>query len=216
MFRPSSGSRLGRHPPDLEENNRVKLYPNGTGLSRNLLTHARQDGRIADMDADITCDLSERLLNAATLPALRAKWREEGKRVVFTNGCFDILHLGHVTYLSWARAQGDILVVGLNSDASVRRNKGPKRPIVGERDRAALLLSLRCVDYVCIFDEDTPYDLISLIVPDVLVKGRDWAGNVVGSDIVEAAGGRVALADLVAGRSTTGIIECVLDVYGQR
>lgn len=144
---------------------------------------------------------------------MREKWHEEGRRVVFTNGCFDILHLGHVTYLSCAKAQGDILVVGLNSDASVRRNKGPKRPIVGERDRAALLLALRCVDYVCIFDEDTPYELISQIVPDVLVKGRDWAGNVVGSDVVEAAGGRVALADLVDGRSTTGIIERVLEVY---
>lgn len=168
---------------------------------------------IVPMNAVMTDDCGGRLLDVAALRTMREKWHEEGRRVVFTNGCFDILHLGHVTYLSCAKAQGDILVVGLNSDASVRRNKGPKRPIVGERDRAALLLALRCVDYVCIFDEDTPYELISQIVPDVLVKGRDWAGNVVGSDVVEAAGGRVALADLVDGRSTTGIIERVLEVY---
>lgn len=148
------------------------------------------------------------------LKGLRAQWRKEGRKVVFTNGCFDILHLGHVTYLSWARQQGDLLVVGLNSDASVKRNKGPLRPIVCEEDRAALLLALKCVDCVCLFDEDTPLRLITEIVPDVLVKGRDWAGNVVGSDIVEAAGGCVKLADLVAGHSTTGIIERVLEVYG--
>lgn len=158
--------------------------------------------------------LSGKLITFDDIPSLRARWREEGRTVVFTNGCFDILHLGHVTYLSWAREQGDLLVVGINSDASVRRNKGPRRPIVCERDRAALLLALRCVDYVCIFDEDTPYNLISTLVPDVLVKGRDWAGNVVGTDVVEAAGGCVRLADLVPGHSTTGIIERVLEVYG--
>ena len=159
-------------------------------------------------------DFAGKLLTVDEIVPLRAKWREEGKKVVFTNGCFDILHLGHVTYLSWARAQGDLLIVGLNSDASVHRNKGPLRPIVCEQDRAALLLALRCVDYVCIFDEDTPLRLISEIVPNVLVKGRDWAGNVVGSDVVEAAGGCVRLADLVANHSTTGIIERVLQVYG--
>ena len=159
-------------------------------------------------------DYSGKLLTVDEIVPLRAKWREEGRKVVFTNGCFDILHLGHVTYLSWARAQGDLLIVGLNSDASVRRNKGPLRPIVCERDRAALLLALRCVDYVCLFDEDPPLRLITDIVPDVLVKGRDWAGNVVGSDVVEAAGGCVRLADLVANHSTTGIIERVLQVYG--
>ena len=159
-------------------------------------------------------DYSGKMVTVDEIVPLRAKWREEGRKVVFTNGCFDILHLGHVTYLSWARAQGDLLIVGLNSDASVRRNKGPLRPIVCERDRAALLLALRCVDYVCLFDEDTPLRLITDIVPDVLVKGRDWAGNVVGSDVVEAAGGCVRLADLVANHSTTGIIERVLQVYG--
>lgn len=159
-------------------------------------------------------DFPDKFVTLPQLKDLRAQWRKEGKKVVFTNGCFDILHLGHVTYLSWARNQGDLLVVGLNSDASVKRNKGPLRPIVCENDRAALLLALKCVDYVCLFDEDTPLNLITGLVPDVLVKGRDWAGNVVGSDVVEAAGGCVRLADLVAGHSTTGIIERVLEVYG--
>ena len=159
---------------------------------------------------------SGRYLTLEEMVAERQRLKAAGKRLVFTNGCFDILHLGHATYLAWARAQGDALVVAINTDASVRRNKGPKRPIVGQDDRAALLLALRCVDYVILFDEDTPERVISAIVPDVLVKGRDWAGNVVGSDIVEAAGGEVRLADLVAGRSTTGIIERVLDVYGAK
>lgn len=157
---------------------------------------------------------SGQMLTREEAVAARAKWRAEGRKVVFTNGCFDILHLGHVRYLSYARGLGDLLVVGVNSDASVKRNKGPRRPIVCQEDRAALLLALRCVDAVVFFDEDTPYDLIKTLVPDVLVKGRDWAGNVVGSDVVEAAGGRVELADLVAGHSTTGVIEKVLEVYG--
>ena len=163
-----------------------------------------------------TTPFSGRHLTLEEMVAERQRLKAAGKRLVFTNGCFDILHLGHATYLAWARAQGDALVVAINTDASVRRNKGPKRPIVGQDDRAALLLALRCVDYVILFDEDTPERVISAIVPDVLVKGRDWAGNVVGSDIVEAAGGEVRLADLVAGRSTTGIIERVLDVYGAK
>ena len=159
---------------------------------------------------------SGRYLTLEEMVAERQRLKAAGKRLVFTNGCFDILHLGHATYLAWARAQGDALVVAINTDASVRRNQGPKRPIVGQDDRAALLLALRCVDYVILFDEDTPERVIAAIVPDVLVKGRDWAGNVVGSDIVEAAGGEVRLADLVAGRSTTGSIERVLDVYGAK
>lgn len=156
-----------------------------------------------------------RLLTLGEMVAERARLKAAGKRLVFTNGCFDILHTGHATYLAWARAQGDALVVAINSDASVRRNKGPRRPIVCEADRAALLLALRCVDYVIVFDEETPLEAITALLPDVLVKGRDWAGRVVGSDVVEAAGGEVRLADLVAGRSTTGIIERVLDVYGR-
>jgi len=127
-------------------------------------------------------------------------------KVVFTNGCFDILHRGHVTYLEFARAQGDALVVGLNSDASVRRLKGPTRPVNNEVDRAYVLCGLRAVDAVVVFDEDEPRDLIAAIEPDVLVKGKDWAHYVSGRDIVEARGGRVVLADMVEGHSTTATI----------
>ena len=148
-----------------------------------------------------------------SLPAMiaeRDRLRAAGRKVVFTNGCFDILHRGHVTSLMQARALGDLLIVGVNSDASVQRNKGPTRPIIGEDDRIALLLALRCVDYALPFDEETPLNLIKALLPDILVKGRDWAHNVVGRAEVEAAGGRVVLADLVAGRSTTTIIERIL------
>ncbi len=148
----------------------------------------------------------------AARDALHAK----GQKLVFTNGCFDILHRGHVTYLAFARAQGDALCVGLNSDASVRRNKGPNRPINSESDRAFVLGSLRAVDFVVIFDEDEPRDLIAQIVPQVLVKGRDWAHYVSGREIVEAHGGTVVLADMVEGRSTTSTIEKVVQVYGEK
>lgn len=156
-----------------------------------------------------------KLLSIEEMAEERERLRGQGKKLVFTNGCFDILHIGHATYLSWARSLGDALVVAINSDSSVRRIKGPKRPIVSQNDRAALLLALRCVDYVVFFDDDTPVGAISAIVPDILVKGKDWAGRVAGADIVEAAGGVVMLADLVPGRSTTGIIERVLDVYSK-
>jgi len=128
--------------------------------------------------------------------------------VVFTNGCFDLLHAGHVAYLEEARTLGDALVVGINTDASVRRlGKGPGRPFVAERDRAAVVASLESVDAVCLFDEDTPADLIEALVPDVLVKGADYdVGEVVGREVVTAAGGRVALIELVAGRSTTDLV----------
>ncbi|HEY3925347.1 MAG TPA: adenylyltransferase/cytidyltransferase family protein [Acidothermaceae bacterium] len=131
----------------------------------------------------------------------------EGKALVFTNGCFDILHRGHVTYLQFARDQGDALVVGLNSDASVRRTKGPTRPVNGEDDRALVLLALAAVNYVVVFDDDEPADLIAYVLPQVLVKGKDWAHYVSGREAVEAAGGRVVLADMVEGRSTTSTIE---------
>jgi len=137
----------------------------------------------------------------------RARLKTAGCRLVFTNGCFDILHAGHVTYLAFARQQGDALVVGLNSDASVRRSKGPTRPVNPQQDRAFVLAALESVDYVVLFEEDEPKALITELIPDVLVKGSDWAHYVSGRDVVEAAGGRVVLADFVAGRSTTGIIE---------
>jgi D-beta-D-heptose 7-phosphate kinase/D-beta-D-heptose 1-phosphate adenosyltransferase len=130
-----------------------------------------------------------------------------GGTLAFTNGCFDILHSGHVAYLDFARAQADALIVGLNSDASVRRSKGPSRPVNTERDRAFVLGGLRSVDAVVIFDEDEPRDLIAEILPDVLIKGKDWAHYVSGRDIVEARGGRVVLADLIEGRSTTATIK---------
>ena len=139
--------------------------------------------------------------------AERDRLHAEGRTLVFTNGCFDILHRGHADYLAFARSQGDALVVGLNSDASVRRAKGPTRPVNPEQDRAYVLGSLRAVDFVVIFDEDEPRDLISQILPDVLVKGKDWAHYVSGRDIVEANGGRVVLAEMVEGRSTTATIE---------
>ena len=156
-----------------------------------------------------------RPLSIPEMAAERARLKAAGKKLVFTNGCFDILHVGHATYLAWARAQGDALVVAVNTDASVRRNKGPLRPIVCQEDRAALLLALKCVDYVVFFDDDTPERIIGELLPDVLVKGRDWAGRVAGAEIVQAAGGEVRLADLVANHSTTGIIERVLDVYAK-
>ena len=147
------------------------------------------------------------ILTADEMRAERDRLHAEGKTLVFTNGCFDILHRGHVTYLAFARAQGDALCVGLNSDASVRRAKGPSRPVVGQEDRAVVLAALRSVDYVVVFDEDEPKDLIAKVLPDVLVKGKDWAHYVSGRDIVEAHGGRVVLADMVEGRSTTKILQ---------
>jgi rfaE bifunctional protein nucleotidyltransferase chain/domain len=138
------------------------------------------------------------------------------KKLVFTNGAFDILHAGHVTYLQFARSQGDALCVGLNSDASVKRYKGDKRPVNPQADRARVLAALACVDYVVVFDEDEPKELIGEIIPDVLVKGADWAHYVSGRDIVEAHGGKVVLADVVAGRSTTNTIERIVQAYGSR
>lgn len=151
-----------------------------------------------------------KILTAEAMRAERDRMHAEGRTLVFTNGCFDLLHAGHVTYLQFARAQGDALCIGLNSDASVRRNKGPTRPIVDEQNRAKLLACLRFVDYVVLFDEDEPKTLIGKILPDVLVKGKDWAHYVSGREIVEANGGRVVLADMVAGLSTTHIIGKIL------
>jgi len=142
----------------------------------------------------------------ALLVELRAH-KSAGKKIAFTNGCFDILHAGHVSYLRQARRKGDLLVVGLNSDASIKRIKGPTRPVNHEADRVMVLSELQSVDYVIVFDDDTPTELIRAIKPDVLVKGADYSKKeVVGWEIVESYGGRVALVDLVEGRSTTNII----------
>ena len=143
-----------------------------------------------------------------------ARLRAAGKKIVFTNGAFDLMHAGHATYLQFARAQGDVLVVALNTDASVRRYKGEKRPIVDERNRARMMAALECVDYVTWFDEDEPKELIAELQPDVLVKAEDWAHYVSGREIVEARGGKVVLAPMVAGLSTTKLIEKIVQAYG--
>ena len=135
-------------------------------------------------------------------------FRSQDKKIVFTNGCFDILHSGHIQYLEQAKALGDILVLGLNSDDSVRRIKRAPRPIVSEKDRAFVVAALQCVDLVVIFEQDTPYELIRLLKPDILVKGGDWTiDKIVGADIVQKKGGKVLSLNYEQGFSTTNIIE---------
>nr|WP_279615553.1 D-glycero-beta-D-manno-heptose-7-phosphate kinase [Geoalkalibacter ferrihydriticus] len=148
------------------------------------------------------------------LSVLLERERERGKRIVFTNGCFDLLHVGHVKYLQKARNLGDLLVLGLNSDASIRRLKGPKRPLIGEEERAHLMAALKCIDYVVTFDEDTPLELIDALRPQILVKGGDYAPEgVVGKELVESYGGRVEIISFVDGKSTTNVIETILERY---
>ena len=140
--------------------------------------------------------------------------RQLGRKIVFTNGCFDLLHVGHVKYLQKARNLGDLLVLGLNSDESIQRLKGPKRPLIGEEERAHLLAALKCIDYVVVFDEDTPLDLIGILRPDILVKGGDYAPEgVVGKELVESYGGCVEIIPFVDGKSTTNIIDKILQQY---
>ena len=147
---------------------------------------------------------------------LRPGIRKSGKKLVFTNGCFDILHVGHVRYLNHARSLGDLLVVAVNSDRSVREIKGDSRPIVAEQERAEVLAALACVDFVFIFDDPTPKQVIDAIVPDVLVKGADWnITEIVGRDTVEKAGGMVINVPLVEGSSTTDIIQKVLERFAE-
>lgn len=140
----------------------------------------------------------------------RAQWKREGKKVVFTNGCYDILHPGHIRLLEAARSLGDILILALNTDASVQRIKGPMRPMLSENDRAQLADALAAVDAVAFFDEDTPRDLIAEVLPDVLVKGADWSHFIAGREEVEAAGGEVKALPLEPGYSTTNIVDLVL------
>jgi D-beta-D-heptose 7-phosphate kinase/D-beta-D-heptose 1-phosphate adenosyltransferase len=155
-----------------------------------------------------------KILTPEQMRTIRDRMVAEGKKLVFTNGCFDILHRGHVTYLTFARNQGDALVVGVNTDASVKTNKGDLRPICPEDDRAYVLASLRAVDYVVLFDAKEPKELIAQILPQVLVKGKDWAHYVSGREVVEAHGGKVVLADMVEGKSTTSTIDKIVQVYG--
>lgn len=145
----------------------------------------------------------------------RERMRRDGKLVVFTNGCFDLLHPGHINYLAAARALGDALIVGINSDRSVREIKGKGRPILDERERAEVLSGLESVDYVTVFDADNPRELIRLLQPDVLVKGGDWPiTDIIGREEVEAAGGRVFSLPYVEGSSTTEIIQRIVSSFG--
>jgi rfaE bifunctional protein nucleotidyltransferase chain/domain len=152
-----------------------------------------------------------RLYSRAELVRQRAEWKRQGKTVVFTNGCYDLLHPGHIRLLEQAGSLGDVLIVGLNTDASVRRSKGSDRPLTPEQDRAELLSALASVDGVVLFDEETPRELIAELLPDVLVKGADWSHFIAGREEVEAAGGRVEALPLEPGYSTTAIIEKILN-----
>jgi D-beta-D-heptose 7-phosphate kinase/D-beta-D-heptose 1-phosphate adenosyltransferase len=159
-------------------------------------------------------DADLKIHDRQVLARLLEERRARGDKVVFTNGCFDLLHVGHVKYLQAARRLGDLLVLGLNSDASIRRLKGEKRPLIGQEERAHILSALDCIDYVVIFEEDTPLELISLVKPHILVKGGDYTPEgVVGKELVESWGGRVELIRFVDGKSTTSIIDKILEQY---
>ena len=150
----------------------------------------------------------EKIVARETLASLLEEHRRQGRRIVFTNGCFDILHAGHVRYLAQARRLGDVLVVALNTDRSVVAIKGPDRPVVGQEERAFVVAGLESVDYVTFFDDETPLSLIEALQPDILVKGGDWkADSVVGGDVVRSRGGDVVVLPYLEGASTTNIIE---------
>lgn len=161
-------------------------------------------------------DSDNKIKNLDVLAEIIAAEKGRGKKVVFTNGCFDLLHVGHVKYLQKARSFGDLLILGLNSDASIKRLKGDKRPLIAEEERAHILAALDCIDYVVVFEEDTPLQLIETLKPSILVKGGDYTlDGVVGREIVEAAGGRVELVQFVDGKSTSNIIGKILESYGE-
>ena len=151
------------------------------------------------------------LYSRAELVEQRAIWKRQGKTVVFTNGCYDLLHPGHIRLLEQARSLGDVLILALNSDSSVRRMKGPSRPVIPESDRADMTAALQAVDAVTFFDEDTPRELIAEVLPDLLVKGADWSHFIAGREEVEAAGGRVLTISLEPGYSTTNIVERIIN-----
>lgn len=161
--------------------------------------------------------MPSKLIDLGTLRSARDRAREAGRTVVFTNGVFDLLHRGHVEYLEKARALGDLLILGLNSDASVRRIKGELRPLCPEQDRAAVLSALECVDHIVLFDEDTPQELIESLLPDILVKGADYSvGAIVGADTVLKHGGKVVPVELTPGKSTTALIQTIVARYGKQ
>jgi len=154
-------------------------------------------------------------LEPSKLAPVLKNLQNQGKKVVFTNGVFDLLHLGHVTYLQEARRQGDLLVVALNSDASVKRIKGPLKPLLPLAERAEMLSALSCVDYVTFFEEDNPFNVIQVLRPDVLIKGGDWAvDKIVGGDLVQSWGGKVMNIPVVEGRSTTNLIQMICERFG--
>lgn len=160
--------------------------------------------------------LISKVIEWGKLKEIVADAKTNGKKVVFTNGCFDLIHPGHIKVFREAKAQGDILILGLNSDASIKTIKDPRRPILNQDERSAILSGLEPIDYIAMFDEQTPAKLIDTIIPDVLVKGGDWGlDNIVGSDVVQANGGRVHVVSLKEGNSTTNIIERVLEKYGK-
>ena len=161
--------------------------------------------------------MREKIKKRKDLQKIAEELRTKGKRIVFTNGCFDLLHLGHIRYLEKAKTLGDVLVVGLNSDRSVRGLKGPQRPILPEEERAEILSGLGCVDYIVIFDEATPLELISFLRPHILVKGGDWTKETTaGREMVEELGGEVVILPFVEGASTSSLIETILKRYEKR
>lgn len=155
--------------------------------------------------------IKSKIKKSNTLAKLVLKLKKQGKKIVFTNGCFDIIHFGHVKYLEEAKKKGDILIIGLNSTSSIRKIKGSSRPIIPESDRAGVLAALESVDFVCVFSEPTPLNLIKKLKPDVLIKGSDWkTGNIVGADILKKNGGKVLRAKFLKGYSTSKIIEKIV------
>ena len=160
--------------------------------------------------------MKSKILKLSDLVKVLESLREAGKRIVFTNGCFDILHAGHVRYLTAARSKGDALILGLNSDVSVKSIKPENRPIVNQDQRAEVLAGLTCVDYITIFDDPDPLVLIQTIKPDVLIKGADWKeADIIGSDVVKSYGGKVIRIEVVPGISTSRIIQRILKLYGR-
>ncbi|HAD83080.1 MAG: hypothetical protein A2509_01820 [Candidatus Edwardsbacteria bacterium RIFOXYD12_FULL_50_11] len=160
--------------------------------------------------------MDQKIITLPELSAIRQRVKKEHKKVVFTNGVFDLLHRGHVEYLQKARQLGDMLIIGLNSDASVHAIKGPQRPLVSQEDRATVLAALACVDHIVYFDEDTPAELIEAILPDILVKGADYSiEQIVGAEAVLKNGGQVIPIELTPGRSTSELIRKIAESYGR-
>jgi len=178
------------------------------------LQTASGDDNICQRNEENFAMKNKKIRKIDQMKSIIALLKSRGKKVVFTNGCFDILHVGHIRYLKKAKKRGDILVIGLNTDRSVAQIKGEKRPIVPEKERAEVLSALEFVDYVVLFDEPNPFRLIETLKPNILVKGADWTKNkIIGREIVEKTGGRVVRIPLVRGASSTGVIEKIIRVY---